>query len=492
MKTGNIMKRLIISAIFAVVSGGVSAQTHNLTGRVTSTDGTPVPGVVVTDGYNCTQTDADGRYSMASDLSSRKFVYISVPADYEVPARHSLPAIFRRIPRYQTSFNADFVLQPRKEPAVHHTLIVQGDPQMRDFFVDNSAEAYRDVVVPEIKGMCDTISTPCYGIDLGDLIYNVMGVFPIYLRNTDRMGIVNFNVVGNHDHDQETIMKDSLGIMHYEMFLGPANYSVNIGNMHYVFVDNILFDYRKTPQDHTAAGIDDVTLHWLREDLKYVPKEKTIMICGHAQLFHRINHMAKNMVNFDEYSRLLLQYRKVYSWAGHHHLNFIYEGYEGDDYEMDNLVSITVNKSTGALRLNRELNNDGAPRGFLVVDVNGDDVSWYLHCIGHDRDYQMKVYPPARTSSEYVVAHIWLYDHKWSAVEWWENGHKVGTMEQFAAVDPDYVDMYATLTDKTQRKYTKPIKSLKMFRIKPSEGVTSGEVRVTDRFGRTYRQAVEW
>ena len=31
-----------------------------------------------------------------------------------------------------------------------------------------------------------------------------------------------------------------------------------------------------------------------------------------------------------------------------------------------------------------------------------------------------------------------------------------------------------------------------MFRIKPAEGVHSGEIRVTDNFGKTYTQKVEW
>jgi hypothetical protein len=31
-----------------------------------------------------------------------------------------------------------------------------------------------------------------------------------------------------------------------------------------------------------------------------------------------------------------------------------------------------------------------------------------------------------------------------------------------------------------------------MFNIKPSEGCRSGEVRVTDNFGVTYVQTVEW
>lgn len=52
------------------------------------------------------------------------------------------------------------------------------------------------------------------------MIYNELTVYPVYLHNTDRVNMVTFNVIGNHDHDQTTLLKDSLGTMHYEMHLG--------------------------------------------------------------------------------------------------------------------------------------------------------------------------------------------------------------------------------------------------------------------------------
>ena len=159
-----------------VAACAVYAQIPNVSGRVTSTDGSPVAGAVVSDGLNCTQTDSDGRYTLTSDLENRHFIMLSVPAEYEIPARHSLPIPFKRIPRYVETFTADFVLEPRKESSDHHTLIVQGDPQIKDFFWDNSAEAYRDVVIPDIIKTRKSIATPCYGIELGDVIYNELTV----------------------------------------------------------------------------------------------------------------------------------------------------------------------------------------------------------------------------------------------------------------------------------------------------------------------------
>lgn len=71
---------------------------------------------MVTTGFNCTQTDADGRYALTSDLELRRFVFVSVPAEYEIPARHGCPQFFRRIDRFQKEVKADFVLEPRLVP----------------------------------------------------------------------------------------------------------------------------------------------------------------------------------------------------------------------------------------------------------------------------------------------------------------------------------------------------------------------------------------
>ena len=62
--------------------------------------------------------------------------------------------------------------------------------------------------------------------------------------------------------------------------------------------------------------------------------------------------------------------------------------------------------------------------------------------------------------------------------------------------DPDYLKIYAEHKQqklgKTERKYSEPAKTPYLFRVKPSVGVRSGEVRVTDQFGVTYKQEISW
>ena len=164
---------------------------------------------------------------------------------------------------------------------------------------------------------------------------------------------------------------------------------------------------------------------------------------------------------------------------------------------MSHFTCVSVSRCIGALRVNLEMDNRGLPNGYMVVEVDGDNIEWWYKVPGHDRDYQMRAYSPVITGDGYVKANIWNYspDSKWSAVEWWENDKKVGEFEQFSEFDPEYLRIYTEKFGHTNggaKKYAKPEESCYMFRIKPSEGVRSGEIRVTDSFGKTYTEKVEW
>jgi hypothetical protein len=231
-----------------------------------------------------------------------------------------------------------------------------------------------------------------------------------------------------------------------------------------------------------------------------VPTDNTIVICGHSPIFKwRGKTKYEKSANFKKYSTLLGKYNKVYAWAGHTHQNHSYDYASAPErlQYMKNIEVITVARCQGMIRLNRELNVDGTPNGYMVAEVKGDKMEWYYKSVGHDRSYQIRAYSPASTGSEYVKANIWNHSPEtWSQPEWWENGVKVADMEYSKEHDPDYLKIYAEHTQqkmgKTERKYSQPSNPPFFFRVKPSAGVRSGEVRVTDQFGVTYTQKVEW
>lgn len=479
-----------------------------LFGYIKSTTGEAIEGVVVSDGEFCVKTNADGYYEIKSNLASARFVTISTPAEYKLSFRKSVPQNFLRIPRYAKAVEANFVLEKRDKSTDKYTVAMIGDPQIKGYKVDSAAYKLRNIVYPDIVALKDRKAEnegEFFAINLGDLVFNDMAKLYDYVDVIADSDVPMFHAIGNHDHDQTTFRETRLGTIHFEEYLTPTYYSFNIGKIHYVIVNDISFS-RKVAKEKYRLGLESWHYKWLERDLKFVPKDHTIVICGHAQLFRNFGGKGKNVdgkknISYARYSKLLSQYARVYSWSGHYHYNFGYD-YANSTNEahapLKNITSICVARATGGLHCNRDLYNDGTPNGYMVMEVDGDNVEWYYKSIGHERDYQMHVYAPHRTGGELVKANIWNWSKEyWSTPEWWENGVKVGNMTHKFEKDIAFLEDHKAkgphmYSPKSKHDTARPYNAHGMFRIKPSEGARSGEVRVTDNFGKTYIQKVEW
>ena len=480
---------------------------NTLFGYVTSTTGEPVAGAVVSDGEFCVETNAEGYYEMKSNLNTARFVTISTPAEYKLSFRKSVPQNFLRIPRHATAVEANFILEKREKATEKYTVAMIGDPQIKGYKVDSAAYKLRNYIYPDIvrlKKNKAKSEDEFFAINLGDLVFNDMAKLYDYVDVISDSEVPMFHAIGNHDHDQTTFLETKLGTMHFEEYLTPAYYSFNVGKIHYVIVNDISFS-RKLVKQKYRLGLEFWHYKWLERDLQFVPKDHTIVICGHAQLFRNFGGKGKDVdskknLSYARYSKLLSEYARVYSWSGHYHYNFGYDYADSTNEAhepLKNITSICVARTCGGLHCNRDLYNDGTPNGYMVMEVDGNNVEWYYKSIGHERDYQMHVYAPHRTGGELVKANIWNWskDH-WSTPEWWENGVKVGNMthkfEKDIAFLEDHAKQGPYLLPKSKDDKARPYNAHGMFHIKPSEGARSGEVRVTDNFGNTYIEKIEW
>ena len=478
------------------------ADGNNLFGRVTDTEGNPIEGVVVTDGEYCVQTDATGAYAIKSHLSRARFVYISIPSGYKIPYHNSIPQFFKRIPRHAVCVNANFTLEKRDKPTDKYTVVMMGDPQIKGVKIDSAAYKLRTYIYPDVAELRDRKSETegdFFVINLGDLIFNNLSTYDDYLDAIATSGVNMHHAMGNHDYEQTTMFESTLGTPVFEQYIAPTNYSFNIGKTHYVIINTISFA-RKRANEKYRLGLEYFIYKWLERDLSFVPTDHTIVICGHAQLFRNFNKKnqdGQKNVSYGRYSKLLAKYDKVYSWSGHYHYNFGYDYATSNNEFLQNITSVCVARTCGGLHCNRDLNNDGTPNGYMVVEVNNDNFEWYYKSIGKERDYQMHVYAPTRTGGELVKVNIWNWSKDyWSNPEWWENGVKVGEMTHKFEKDIAFLEDHAVqgpyLLPKGKDDKARPYNAHGMFHIKPSEGCRSGEVRVTDNFGVTYTQKVEW
>lgn len=461
----------------------------NLFGQVLSDDGKPLEGVVVSDGLQCVKTDAEGKYSMNSNLAAVRFVTVSVPSGYEAETRYAIPQLFRRVRRYEKAVKADFTLKYTGLKD-EYTLVIIGDPQMRGLGSDNSGERYRDVVIPDInrlKGEDENF----YAIVVGDLVYNWMTGYDDYVDISGTASFPTYNMVGNHDMEQENLFDTRLAVGYYENYVGPVHYSFNIGNMHYVVLNTITADFKRQTKRNYWYGLDDDQFQWLKNDLSHVPDDMTIVVCSHALLFQN-DWSYRNVRNLNELKDELSRFDKIYAWGGHSHTNY------GCDYNYKwnggKLLAATVSRCNGSLRYNTEMMSNGVPNGYIVADVRGKDMTWRFKCIDKDTDYQMKVYSPVRNKTEYVKAMIWNWaEDFWTQPEWWENGVKIAELEKVEDYDIDYQERYAAWKQQeTSDETWGEQKPVTMFRVKPSDNIRNGEVRVTDYFGNTYTQAIDW
>ena len=493
VKTGGEASRDYASAVQPKPDG------TNLWGRVTTPDGRGLEGIVVTDGRQCVKTASDGSYAFKSDFATARFVYLSLPANVVIPTRNGVPQIYRRIPHDAKAATADFVLETR-EPSKDYTLLMIADPQVRPYGWDNSMERWDDTVAPDAEAFRASLGGECYSINLGDLVYNEMYAWDDYMDVAAKINCPTFNVIGNHDYDQFTLYETEQGNVYFETYVGPEHYSFDLGDIHYMVVNTILYD-RKGVDDKYHYGLDDRTLEWVAADLAFIPKDKVIMVCAHNNLFKTPNkspHGSHSVygLHYNDYLALFREYKEVYSWNGHSHTNFYYDyaNHYGKDtkHGAPNIQCISVTRATGGLRFNAPVGPEGEPQGYMVVNVRGENVDWWYKGVGHGQDYQMRAYSPLRTDDGTVKVNVWNWSEGWSVPEWYENGVKVADMEPTPGVDLDYKELFDAYDNKTNRKYCTPSVECDIFSVTPSEGVTSGEIRVTDLFGNVYTQQINW
>ena len=195
-----------------------------LYGLVTDTSGNPVPGVVVSDGYGCVETDANGVYQMERYKKAR-FVYYSTPAGYAVnTSADNYPLFYAEIVHKNIADRHDFVLAPLPAPETDFTLVCIADPQC-----STTAEISRYVneTIPDVEATVDGYKakgTPVYGITLGDIVFDTPDLWSNMKESMANRNLPVFQTIGNHDHLQ-TETSDDNAAANFETQFGPRNYS---------------------------------------------------------------------------------------------------------------------------------------------------------------------------------------------------------------------------------------------------------------------------
>ena len=516
----------------------------NLKGRVVDLSGNGMEGVVVSDGRQCVVTEADGTYWMKIDAADVKFIYISTPAGYQPVISGGRPIFYRPLssqPLKQGVYEIDtFKLTPVDNPG-RATVFFTADPQPRagtagyDNLGYHSLDCCEDLYQDLQETAAGITGRQVFGVCLGDLVHENMSLYKNYTDGLRRVGYPTYNVIGNHDNNPAA-NDDDAAAAEYESYFGPRNYSFNVGNIHFVVLDNLMMKDKSGRLTGYDQGLTDKIWEWLQADLSFVPKTMTVATCSHSPMF-KTQSGETSARHKDDYANLLKGYAKVFAWAGHTHAthNYVYpKGHKFAGIEVH-----TLSRCTGELWTNDYMSY-GTPRGYTIVEIeNGEFASWRFHPVKYqrakfigagtpppyvfrdwtydengvaqmkdgsgvlDESYQMHVYPPVGTYGDSkVYVNVFLWDNLWEKPEFILDGAPpvvmtpVESTSRYDFADTEFKSWYkshnSTLAGDSSYKASSTSNPNTLFSTPVSATSGSGTVRVTDRFGNVYTETVSW
>ena len=513
-------------------------------GRVIDASGNPIPNVSVSDGVFVTTTDENGRYYLAS-LKKYGYVFISVPGGYRVAVDRSIPRFFRRLGASSSTYEqCCFILAA--DPNERHRMLVYTDTHLanRTNDINQFEQGFKADLKEEIS-RAKAEGVALYAMALGDLSWDewwyVNRFQPSdYVAQMADLDLPVYNIPGNHDNDPY-VADDFESTAPWRDVVGPTYYSFNVGNVHYIQMDNTLFINSGGAQGtvgelNYTEGFTDDQLRWLAADLKNVPAGSTVFLGMHIQYSNRYKivngKLSWSYAMPSEYrSRIaeLLAPYDAHLVTGHTHIN--YTNFIDDGLMEHNIAAVCATWWwTGYYTGGRcQMCRDGSPGGYKVFDIGErapGAVSWRYQPIGRSADYQFRCYDLNEThitretycpriannfstvSAEFFSQYANGYDRARSdnavlinIFDWNEQWRlkvvEVETDKELAVTQLDTYDPLHTVHFNMNRMNTNStamtfptLLTSHMFEVFCSSATSTLEITVTDDFGRVYRETM--
>lgn len=389
------------------INGSAIAAYNDLVGLIIdSKTRKGIPGVVVSDGYNCVKTDQNGVYQLHSNNLSR-MIYYSTPAEYKIATgeKPSIPVYYKSIEPKGKRIRTDFTLEPLDEgKETSWTFIGIGDPQCA---TAANANRYVSETIPDIKQALANKKS-VYAMTLGDIVFDSTNMWPTMQASMSSVSTGNwyipfFQTIGNHDHDSlmpdtsDNTKDDYVATSTFESYYGPVNYSFNRGDVHIVSMDDIIVSSQKSSGKSNgktwtySGGFTNNQIEWLKKDLDLVEnkEQKMIFICCHIPFRNSSSNNYQNVL------KLMDEFQEAHLMIGHTHYT-------------QNYIYTTSHIAKGGLPIYEHIHGSacgawwtkncsstvtGEPSGYTVYTIEGAHIKdWYFKGTRKETDFQLRVF----------------------------------------------------------------------------------------------------
>jgi hypothetical protein len=500
-------------------------------------NGDGVPDVVVSDGFEVTVTDENGIYYLSSEKKNG-YVFISVPSGYEVPLLNSMAQFYAYLTETQTVVEQKNFGLIKVDNQQNYTLLAMADLHLARR--NNDLTQFENNFLKETKDMCTqyhTLNKKIYGLTLGDMSWDLYWyannyALPDYIQSIKSIGCPLYNTIGNHDNNPY-IPNDWLSEQAYKTVVGPTYYSFNIGEIHYVVLDNV--EYTNAGASEGVVGDREYNqkvvadqIEWLKKDLATITDKTTPIIVGMHCPLYRVSITTGNQThaislqNGTEVKNCFTEFSEVHYLTGHTHLN--YNVKDGNTFEHNTGAVCATWWWTGKSGYaGNHICKDGEPGGYGVYEINGRDIKWYYKSIGYPKEKQFRtydrnvikmtadVYCPSVSAAQkaefentyageyrnestdnYVLINIWNYDPSWTLEV--KEGATTLTATRISVKDPLHIISYEAKRYEVGK--SAPTASFvtnsttHIFRVKASSATSTLDITVTDGFGNVYTETM--
>ncbi|MBQ5844198.1 MAG: calcineurin-like phosphoesterase C-terminal domain-containing protein [Alistipes sp.] len=523
-------------------------------------DGKPLAGVAVSDGYSIVKTDKKGVYNLVSEKRNGN-VFITIPSGYEaIVAKGDVQ------PQYWAKLTADSKTAERHDFTLKavdnkkHVMLAITDIHISHQLGD--IEQLETIVMPQIRAEVEKYrkeGIPVYTMCMGDSSFDLFWydfLFDIkdFRTTISKIGYPTpiFHTMGNHDNDGATEPDENTDFnatKKYREAFGPTYYSFNIGDVHYIMLDNLRYRNEKRPNmkpGKNMAGarnydhiVTEEQMEWLRKDLAMIEDKTTPIVVGmHCPVYRmKSEHNSTELYSYytDEkggrslppalyFSEAFKDFESVHYLTGHTHKLITTHCAVNKEYPvLANTIDHNVSAICGAWWFTAahggpHLAPDGAPAGFTVFPVEGKNIEWYFTAADCGAEYQFRAFDlntvrdyyrtngemrvllennPQRTDfatveDNRVAIHVWDWAPDWT-VSVTENGKPLKVVHE-PMENPQYTVAYCIPKSVWRRNLKKDLfkadPTAHMFHIVASAPDTTLEITVTDSFGREYKQTM--
>lgn len=458
--------------------------------------GKPASHVVVSDGYEFTVSDRDGNYSLVSNKANG-YVFVQVPAHAAAKVSKAIPQFYAHISSSTSKVDSgiDFNLESC-DHTDHRILFVT------DMHLDtkkNETTLCTKYFMPDINGIIDQTTVPCYIFTAGDQT-NELDWDAYFDLNDWKNYIADwkcpvYHCMGNHDNDMDYVADDFKSESTYKKILGPTWYSLDIGNVHYVVLDDIVYD--NSPATRERGYYIKVTsdqLEYLKRDLLKVDPATPVVLITHCPLYvaNGVDSSSPRFETYaDEYAltSCLAGFHEVHIISGHTHIN-------QNTIIMPGVLEHNVAASSGSTWLcegtaNTSLHicRDGTRGGYQIWDIKGKSISWVhkpmgksvrngqFHCVDLN---EVPEDLRGTTVENAVLVNVYNWDDAWT-ISVKEDGRSL-KVKQVYRTDP----VYKLVFPEEFSSQVAPYRTNHLFMVTASSATSTLDITVTNRFGRVF------